>query len=229
MATYTIDQIAITRTKTTLKGSDIMEGQIKDGGVDDEKSIKFSIDTLNGGATPLRYKCLLSQNAPIATTTDPTMVAGQIWTLEAYDAADATTIAALELISGTLYAVGSKYRSATNQTLAVAAGTTLSYDGSPYIVSTDVNGDFNPFINTTGQAITYSYVGAGQYAATSTGLFLINKTNIKPIQTSQAGIISKSIAYRNDNNEIGIETSNDAVDVSDDELYYTLFEFEIYP
>jgi len=99
------------------------------------------------------------------------MVAGQIWTLEAYNAADAATIAALELISGTLYAVGSKYRSATDQTLNVNVATTFSYDGSPYIVSTDVNGDFNPFVNTTGVTDVYSYQGVGDGLLTMTGLF----------------------------------------------------------
>ena len=51
---------------------------------------------------PLTCKVLLSQNAPIGTTTDPTMLRGQIWTLDAYNVADAATIAGLELISGTL-------------------------------------------------------------------------------------------------------------------------------
>jgi len=178
-----------------------------------------------------RYKCLLSQNAPIATTTDPTMVAGQIWTLEAYNAADAATIAALELISGTLYAVGSKYRSATDQTLNVNAATTFSYDGSPYIVSTDANGDFATFVNTLGEDLIFEYDSTGNYLIKSSGIFVNNKTIVRPIQTTASGVASKSIIVKivDNNTDIAIYSTNDGSTPADEELYCTLVEIEVYP
>ena len=177
--------------------------------------------------TPLQYKALLSQKAPIAATTDPTMVAGQIWTLEAYNAADAATIAALELISGTLYAIGSKYRSATDQTLNVNVATTFSYDGSPYIVSTDVNGDFAPFVNTLGEEPTFSYSGVGDYLGTFISSIVISgKVSFKAMTKSynaQAG------AFRYSNTEFKIRAGVNGGTLFDNSLNYTPFEIEIYP
>lgn len=181
-------------------------------------------DIINEAVPYKVYKALLSQNAPVATTTDPTMIAGQIWTLEAYNAADAATIAALELVSGTLYAVGSKYRSATDQTLSVDAATTFSYDGSPYIVSTDVNGDFNPFVNTLGGNPVYSWSSAGNFIITLSGAFAIDKTSFSTTQvyssiTRVAWIDVNSISY----------ITLDLFDTgADDLLYYTPFEIEVY-
>lgn len=173
--------------KTNLKGSDKIELKYNGREVDMTLSdFKLYLDEVleptNAVLTstePLRYKALLSQNAPIATTTNPTMVAGQIWTLDAYNVADAATIAALELVSGTLYAVGSKYRSATDQTLSVNAATTLSYDGSPYVVSTDVNGDFNPFVNTLGASPILSRYSVGIIEVTLAGSLPLLKTWIR--------------------------------------------------
>lgn len=176
---------------------------------------------------PLRYKALLSQNAPVATTTDPTMIAGQIWTLEAYNAADAATIAALELVSGTLYAVGSKYRSATGQTLNVNAATTFSYDGSPYVVSTDANGDFNPFLNTLGGNPVWSYGGVGEYYLTLSGMWIIGKVfiTIPPINGVSGG-----------GSKCFVDTINDITLFSfkggsnfDGLFSYYPFEIEVYP
>lgn len=128
------------------------------------------------GAYPHIYKALISQNAPIATTLNPAMVAGQIWTLESYDAADAAAIASLELISGTLNIVGSKYRSAIDQNLVYTGTTTLSYDGAPYVVSTNSVGAFAPFVNTLGGIPVYSYSSLGNFVVTLNGVFGIGKT-----------------------------------------------------
>mgnify|MGYP001581139397 CR=1 FL=1 len=179
------------------------------------------------GIYPLTYKALISQNAPIATTTDPTMVAGQIWVLEAYNTADASTIASLELISGVLYDVGSKYRSATDQTLNVNVATTLSYDGAPYVVSTNSAGDFAPFVNTLGGTTTYSYNGAGDFLLNGTGLFSTkNKVAIKLINA--AGNFSLTSVYWNDTNSVGILTSATGAPTTDNDLFFASFEIEVY-
>ena len=187
-----------------------------------------NISILSGslGTVPLQYKALISQNTPVVTTTDPTMVAGQIWTLEAYNAADAATIAALELISGTLYAVGSKYRSAIDQILNVNIATTLSYDGAPYIVSTDANGNFNPFVNTLGGNPVFSYIGVGQYTLTLPATFPNSKTSP---QIGSDGNSSVQYIGRNSDNEIYIQTVDSVFVFQDSGLIYTLISIDIYP
>jgi hypothetical protein len=75
MATFTIDQIAITRTSANIDDDDVFELQIKDGGVDDEKSAKIKkselAKALNGGF--LIFEAFLTQsstNAPILDDID---------------------------------------------------------------------------------------------------------------------------------------------------------------
>jgi len=86
MATYTIDQIGITRTSANIDDNDVFELQIKDGGADDEKSAKITFeelrDAVNGGVTPLIYKALLTQtgtNAPVATVLQNTLGGTVVW------------------------------------------------------------------------------------------------------------------------------------------------------
>jgi len=180
---------------------------------------------------PLVYKALLSQNAPIATTTDPTMVAGQIWTLEIYSALDPIDpFNGLELISGTIRVAGSKYRSNTNTSFTFTT-TEMSYDGSPYIVSTDVNGDFAPFINTLGEDLIFEYDSTGNYLIKSSGIFVNNKTIVRPIQTTASGVASKSIIVNivDNDNDIAIYSTNDGSTAADGELYFTSIEIEVYP
>lgn len=178
------------------------------------------------------YKALLGQNAPVATTTDPTMVAGQIWTLESYNAADAVTIAALELISGTLYAVGSKYRSATDQTLDVNVATTLSYDGAPYVVSKNSDGDFAPLVNTLSGTPVWSYSAVGTYLLTLTDEFILNKTIvlIGDVNNELEGSINH---WHGTDDEIYVYSRNTSFINSDDLLNNgngkTSITIEIYP
>ena len=172
------------------------------------------------------YKALLSQNAPVATVTDPTMIAGQIWTLDAYNAADAATIASLELVSGTLNALGSKYRSATDQTLNVNVATTLSYDGAPYVVSSNSDDTFTPLINTIGE-IVWTRNDVGIFIGTLTGAFTANKTFFGI--GSYIGTPSTNIFFRVDTDNIRIETVlHTSGDPDDDLLDHTSVEIEVY-
>ena len=172
------------------------------------------------------YKALLSQNAPVATVTDPTMIAGQIWTLDAYNAADAATIASLELVSGTLNALGSKYRSATDQTLNVNVATTLSYDGAPYVVSSNSDDTFTPLINTIGE-IVWTRNDVGIFIGTLTGAFTANKTFFRI--GSYIGTPSTNIFFRVDTDNIRIETVlHTSGDPDDDLLDHTSVEIEVY-
>src|SRR3990167_9812421 len=194
-------------------------------------TIKDALETLNSGipqVTPLIYKALISQNAPVATTTDPTMVAGQIWTLDAYNAADAATIAGLELISGTLYEAGSKYRSATDQTLNVNVATTLSYDGAPYIVSTDANDDFSSVIDTIGGTAAYSINGTGDFIITNTNKFPDIRKVLITLNNNAGDPDRTESTYWNNADSLGILTKAGGI-TSDNVLYFATLSIEVYP
>ncbi len=183
------------------------------------------------GPAVKRYKALLSQNAPIASTVNVSMVAGQIWTLEIYSALDPIDpFNGLELISGTIRVAGSKYRSNTNTSFTFTT-TEMSYDGSPFIVSTDANGDLNPFVNTLGETPTYGKeVTAGQGTLNvSNPIFLESKVGLKIQSMYYSGIGDKYFIYRNSNTQIAIDTASNQTTPADDTLYYTLIEIEIYP
>ena len=179
---------------------------------------------------PLKYKALLSQNAPVVTTQTPTILAGQIWedTIGTADAADLIVLGGYELMSGVLGAVNATYRSAADDTPTFNTSS-FAYDGSPYVVSTDANGDFNPFVNTLG---TYQFAltfGDGEFSITIFGAFNIGKTNIKFGNIDL--LRGKSIGYGVLNNDtIYFYTYYISDGVSENDLlYYTPFEIEIYP
>jgi len=177
------------------------------------------------GPAVKRYKALLSQNAPIASTSNVSMVAGQIWTLETYSGLDAIDpFNDLELISGTIRVAGSKYRSSIDASYAFTT-TEMSYDGSPYVVSTDVNGDFNPFINTLGGNPVFSYQGVGTFSLTLSGVFLLNKVSIL------YGFIEGGYAklYPRTDDYIVIYTYNMSDVLDEDRLKYAAIEIEVYP
>jgi len=223
MSTYTIGEIGITRTASNINDADVFELQIKDGGSNNLKSAKITKlelqKIMNDGVTPLRYKALLSQNAPIASTLNVSMVAGQIWTLDIYSGLDMVDpFNGLELISGTIRVAGSKYRSNVDVSY-IFTNTQMSYDGAPYIVSTDANGDFAPFVNTLGGNPTYGYV-IGSYPFTLTGAFIKEKTYYKIGQQDNHNLFVI--------NWIDVNTLN-IVSGSNDLFYYTPFEIEVYP
>lgn len=216
--------------KTNLKGSDKIELKYNGREVDMTLSdFKLYLDEVleptNAVLTstePLRYKALLSQNAPIASTLNVNMVAGQIWTLETYSALDMSDpFDSLELISGIIRVPGSKYRSNVNLTINFST-TEMSYDGSPYVVSTDSNGNFNPLINTLGENPTYSYNGAGDYRLNVVTPIFINSKSFMMLGQNVGGSAPIDIIW-NSNNNLAIETP------IDDILNYTSVEIEVYP
>jgi len=233
MATYTIEQIGITRTSANINNADLFEIQIQDGGVNDGKSAKMTFEELsaaiNGGVTAKKYKCLLSQNAPIASTNNDTMIAGQIWEASgSVHPSDQSFFDTYELVSGTLYANGSRYRVAVDTPFTFSASA-IEYDGSPYIVSTDADGDFNPFVNTLGE-ISFIYGVTGQFTATSVGLFIQGKTYVNHKSYVIGGVgsgIFTSYIYDDDN--IAIYTNLVGGVSADGRLSYEPFEIGVYP
>jgi len=209
---------------------------ITNGVTDKSPSEDAVYDALQGkvdkSSLPLTYKALLSQNAPIATTQTPSILAGQIWedTIGTADAGDLVVLGSYELISGTLGDVNAKYRSAANN-VPIFITASLEYDGSPYVVSTDANGDFATFVNTLGEDLIFEYDSTGNYLIKSSGIFVNNKTIVRPIQTTASGVASKSIIVKivDNNTDIAIYSTNDGSTPADEELYCTLVEIEVYP
>lgn len=178
-----IRNYAIERLASTIYDDDLLDIQIMEAGSDQYEEARMKVSELrklmNDGVTPKRYKALISQNAPIASTNNDTMVAGQIWELSgAANPSDYATIDTFELVSGTLYAAGSKYRVSVDTPFTLSASA-MEYDGSPYIVSTDVNGDFAPFVNTLGGNPIWSRYTVGVIEVTLAGGFPLLKTWIR--------------------------------------------------
>jgi hypothetical protein len=93
------------------------------------------------------YKVLLSRNEP-QTIGGGTLYVGALYTIGSFVGPD--DFSNMELISGTMNQVGCVFRATSDTPTAFANGSEISYDGEPYIVSKDENGEFNPSINTIG-------------------------------------------------------------------------------
>lgn len=203
---------------------------ITNGVTDKSPSEDAVYDALQGkvdkSSLPLTYKALLSQNAPVATTQTPSIIAGQIWedTIGTADAGDLVILGGYELISGTLGDVNAKYRSAANN-VPIFITASLEYDGSPYVVSTDVNGDLNPFINTIGN-IVWSYSSDGNFLATLTGAFLDKKVSptLNNFPTNGSARI-----LRISNNQVRVITYDSLYVETNDILLRSTVEIEVYP
>lgn len=177
----------------------------------------------------LQYKAILSQNAPIAATKTPTIVAGQIWEHNSGSPspADLSELGNYELISGTIGNVGAKYRSTAAATPTFDR-VMLKYDGAPYIVSTNAAGDFAPFVNILGGNPTFSYVGVGSYTLILNGAFPIGKTFL--FFGSYTGTNGQYLFYRTDDNTLQIYTIDSTGQANaNDELNNTAIQIEVYP
>lgn len=260
--------------------------------------INYLIETPS--TEPLRYKVLLSQNAPITTQTSGVFLIGQIWSItdyvggiasgkdsvvggtgyttangvattggsgtgltvdiidtagvittlaianggENYEVGDVITVTGgnanatfvvsgisgddfsnMELISGTMNTTGAMIRATVTTPTVWSNGSDLAYDGSPYVVSTDVNGDLNPFINTIGN-IVWSYSSAGTFLATLTSAFL--DTKVSPTLNNFPTNGSARI-LRISNNQVRVITYDSLYAEADDILLRSTVEIEVYP
>lgn len=138
------------------------------------------------------------------------------------------------LISGTGNTNGDVYQVTESAPTSWTRGSDLSYDGSPYVVSTDVNGDLNPFVNTLGEDPVYTYNDVGTYLLTLTSNS-ISKTNVIVHQSSGYG----SGCLFNTRQMLTVppndyfEITSGIVDLSyvlyDNILNYTPISIEVYP
>jgi len=164
------------------------------------------------------YSALLSQNAPIPSQTGGTFTVGQIWTITTYVHDD--DFSNMELISGSRHNETGAVIRATSDTPTVWVSSDLSYDGAPYIVSTDSDDALNPFENTLGGDIVWSYVGEGEYnGALGSPTLTLSKTWMS-ITTGSGNLVGVELV---DQHNIGIYSS-----LTDDVLDHTPIEIRLY-
>jgi len=221
-----IRNYAIELTASTIDDDDLIDVQIMKAGADQYKEARMKKSEvqklMNDGATPLRYKALLSQNAPVASQTNGSFVsAGTIWTIDTYVIGD--DFSNMELISGTMNTTGCVFRATVDTPTDWSNGSTLSYDGSPYIISKNINNEFSPFIDTLGSPVIFEYVSVNKYKITCTGVFITSKTFYDMPNSDLSTTNSFFIYSADDDNSLIIETG------ADDMLYYTPIEIEVYP
>lgn len=151
------------------------------------------------------FEALISQQAPIASQTSGTFPIGMIVSITTYVAGD--DFSNWTLVSGTVNTTGAVYQVTAPAPTAWSNGSTLAYDGRPYIVSTDENGDLNPFINTILDTITFSYSSSLKYFVTCTGRFLLDKTTFS-IQNNNTDTANTLVMYsEEDDDRITIKAS----------------------
>lgn len=214
MATFTIDEVTLVRTAQNWHNDDLILGQIKDGGSDNLKYFKMTkleqIKAFYGGDI---IDALISQNAPIPSQTSGTFNVGMIVSTTTYVAGD--DFSNWTLVSGTVNTTGAVYQVTAPAPTAWSNGSTLAYDGRPYIVSTDENGNLNPFINTVLDTITFGYSTATKYYVRCVGRFLSAKTTYH-IERNGINLADDIIIYsEHDDDNLTIKTSASGI------LYYT--------
>lgn len=173
-----------------------------------------------------RYKALISQNAPIAAQTSGTFLVGMIVSTTTYVAGD--DFSNWTLVSGTVNTTGAVYQVTIASPTTWSNGSTLAYDGRPYIVSTDVNGDFNPSVNTTGDNFTISYDATGRFNFNHPTIVFDKSKSFLSLDLKK---IAQSY-YTNDfdgSNEFKIYTYNSSGVATNNILNYTPIEIEVYP
>jgi hypothetical protein len=222
----------LTRTSSNINRLDLLDIQIMDGGVDNYKAAKMQAGELKRYVLedePLKWKGLISQNAPIASTNADTMRAGQIWELSGVaNPADYAFFDTYELVSGTLYDIGSKYRVSVDTSFTFS-NSFIEYDGAPYIVSTDSLNNISPNFNDLGGNCTFSYVGAGIFQMLSSADFGVNKTKtLIYIGSSNVNSAYMDVYYKNDSKLI-MKSFNSSDVPSDNIFQYTTLEIQVFP
>ncbi len=173
------------------------------------------------------YKALLSQAAPIASQTSGTFTVGMIVSITTYAAGD--DFSNWNLISGTDNTTGAVYQVTVAAPTDWTNSSDLSYDGAPFIVSLDSNGDLNPLFNKVG-SVVLTRNATGNYSGTLAGAFVQGKTFFKEPQQRNIPISVSYIRITwNSVNDFVIETYDSLGAPSDDILYYTSIEIEIFP
>lgn len=177
------------------------------------------------------YKALVSQSAPI-TITAGVLPIGVIWTITNYIAGD--DFSNMELISGVMNTTGAVIRS--NPSLAptnYSHGSTLHYDGSPYIVSTNSNNDFAPLEDTVGTLsvpVTLSFDVTGGYFVNCVGAFAGGESKLHFPTTFPKNETGTVYGHLVSDDQLAIDTYSDLHTTrANGVLSYYPIHFEIYP
>jgi len=201
------------------------------------KSFVMSIGDFLGMSSPVTgskvYRALISQNAPIPTTNRNGMIGiaeiGQIWNIDAVGSNNSAELISLfDVVSGDFVTPGSKIRVKVVPTLftPIVGPSDISYDGAPYVVSTNSDGEIAPIANTLSGLPIWTYLAPGDFFMTLTGEFPDkSKVARSPVGTNCTNCWAAS--YYNDADSIGLQTRSGAGAGEDDVLYYELFEIQI--
>lgn len=175
------------------------------------------------------YEALISQNAPVGSKTFGMVPVGSIWTILNFVAGD--DFSNWKLLSGTGNTNGDIYQATSAAPLLWHHNSEITYDGSPYVVSTDLNGDINPFVDTIGIPPIYTYSSPGNFPVTNTGAYPKEKTSIElgDVFTRNGGATVGNVTTLNLLPNSFVITTTDvqtAGDV-DDELNYTPIKIRV--
>ncbi len=131
-----------------------------------------------GPFAPYIYKALITQNSVIGSQTSGVFLVGQIWTITTYVAGD--DFSNMTYLSGGtgINSDGAMFVAKSTTPTAWANGSDLTYSGAPYVISTDINGNIAPFVNTLGGVPVFSF-GGHEPVITLTGVFIKGKSTIK--------------------------------------------------
>ena len=176
---------------------------------------------------PKIYKALISQNAP-QTTTSAALYLWAFYTITNMPWGSEDDFSNMELISGTMNTEWCVFRAIATYPNFWWDTTEVSYYGEPYIVSTDVNGNYMPFVNTIWN-IAFVYNGVGSYLLNLNGAYPMGKTMIKLQLIDGTSANSYSINGLDsipDTLYVNTTTSNAS---ADGVLNYTPITIEVYP
>ncbi len=167
----------------------------------------------------LFYRALLSQNPPVLSQTSGTVPIGSKWTCNLYGPGD--DFSNWELISGVVNTDGAVYRATVDAPTDWSNNSDLSYDGAPYIVSTDTDGNFAPTQNDLDGDPVYTYLFNGFFRGTLAGAFPQDKTGFQCTASLGSNIIN--VGW-NDDDSFSIYT-----EATDNILYYTELIISVAP
>lgn len=167
------------------------------------------------------YSALLKQQEP-DTQTSGTLERGAKYTLTTYVSGD--DFSNMELISGTVNTSGSVFRAITTAPTVYTNGSTLTYDGSPYVVSLDKNNVVNPLQNTLPVPVSFTYVSDGEFVMAFN--YLSSKVHVLIGGSTTDGTIR---AYQTGSDDGVVITTKDSTDtLANGILDYTSIEIKAY-
>ncbi len=215
-------ELTLNNTSITNISADSGLTENSDSYLATQKAVKSYVDNIDTRSYKIYYT-IIDQNAPIASQTSGTFAIGEIWTINTYNAND--DFSNMELISGVMNTNGCKFRATSDTPAHWDHSSDLSYDGAPYVVSTNSDGNLAPFENTIGN-IVWGYNSVGNYSGTLNGAFPLDKTSVSVQCVPTTGYFT--VIYLNDANSFTLQVSNQALVGIDGFIWHTPIEIRVY-